>query len=192
MTNLVTIQVEQDDFHRLQQYAEPLVDTPASALRKVLDKADASADEKSTKMETKENPLPIIFFAMPPITHTKFLGGVFEGRDPEKNTWDAFLRLALEICQSKAGDFDKLKRASGANIVAEVKNDKGYKYNTKLRFSYQGVSADDALSIIERLAKHFGLQWRAEFEWRDKQEAAFPGQRATLGMAHGQITGGII
>ena len=60
-------------------------------------------------------------------------------------------------------------------MVQTRKADDGYKFIEKLGFSYQGVSAEDALKIVERISKFLSLQWRIEFEWRDKPDAFLPG-----------------
>ncbi|MEM9678343.1 MAG: hypothetical protein AAF890_09820 [Pseudomonadota bacterium] len=189
MTDSVSIEITKADFTRLQRYAEPLVDTPATALKRVLDRVEGSS-ELETPPPSED--LPTVFFEVPPMTHTKFLGGVIDGHAPDKNTWDAFLRLAFKIGKEKSGGFGELKRTSGANMVLEKKDVEGYKYDEYLGFSYQGVSTEDALSIVIRLTKSYQLMWRVEFEWRDKVGAAFPGRRATLGMAHDLVTGGIL
>jgi hypothetical protein len=188
MAEMMSIDIFKSDFNRLKAIAEPLVDTPASIVSRILDAYQVY--EMPEPKHLSDEQLPMVFSVIPPMTHTKLLGAQIENRAPEKVNWDGLLRLALEIGLEKLGGFSDLKRVSGANMLQARKSDDGYKFVERLGFSYQGVSAEDALKIVERISKSLSLQWRIEFEWRDKPDAFLPGQRATLGMAFGLMTGG--
>lgn len=179
-----TIEITETDFARLQKLATPFVDTPATTLSRVLDQYEANGNqqtftaEKPVKASTTytENNLP-------PLRHTKILDAAFGDKSPEKMTWDALVRMALISTLSKVASVRELYRAAGANVAEGKKETDGYKYVAAHDFSYQGVSAEDAVKIITRCAKHLGAKARVEFEWRNKDGAYRPGERATLVLA---------
>lgn len=171
------IEITDEDFHRLQALAEPLVDTPATVVARLLDFFE-TGQKADLDSEKEEKPLPGLSFEIPPLTHTKLLMARFNGKEPDRLTWDGLLRLALEESWKKAEDFQALKSAAGANMVDHNKSDQGYKYLPNLKLSYQGVSAEDAVKIIKRLTGYLWTECEFEFEWRNKPGACMPGKRA--------------
>jgi hypothetical protein len=184
MEPTVEIEIDAGDFDRLKALAEPFVDTPATVVRRLLDSYTAVAP-RLTKPEVYRKR----FSEIPPLTFAKVLAGRIGSRRPEKSTWDSLLVLALETAKKELNDFSSLRRVSGANIVDGRKEDDGYKYLVKLSLSYQGVSAEDAMRIVNRICKSLGLSWEIEFEWREKDGAFLPGQRAKISMVSGVISG---
>lgn len=178
-----TIELSDADFQRLQKIAVPLVDTPETVIRKLLDsyeRTNGKAPPPSTLPSASPGPKHYDARSIPPLTHTKLLAGEFDGVRPQRTTWDGLVRLALVRVWEKSGDVRELKRMAGANVVGGEKHDEGYKFLPSHGFSYQGVSAEDAAKIIVRCARALGCGACFEFEWRDKPEAHRPGQRAAV------------
>lgn len=183
-----TIDISDADFRRLQKIAEPLVDSPADVCRRLL-------DLWFQQQQTLESP-PAVAIAseihiyreadLPALTkkkallHTKLLAGRFGDRKPSKQNWDAMVRLALVTVINEYKTVEELRRLSGANVVSGPKNDEGYKLVEEFGFSYQGVSAPDAVDIILRCARSLKQPVYLEFEWRDKAAAYRPGERAAI------------
>lgn len=184
MSPTVQIEIEAADFDRLKALAEPFVDTPATVVRRLLDSYSASVQR-----EMKPVPFRKRFSEVPPLTFTKLLSARIGSRSPDKSTWDSMLVLALIIGKKELIDLDSLKRVSGANIVEGCKDEDGYKYLPSWEFSYQGVSAEDAMRIVNRICKTLGLSWEIEFEWREKDGAFLPGQRARVTMVNNVVSG---
>jgi hypothetical protein len=184
MDPTVQIEIEAADFDRLKALAEPFVDTPATVVRRLLDSYTAGV-----KREAKPIPFRKRFSEIPPLTFSKLLGARIGSRSPDKFTWDAMMVLALTIGKKELNDFESLKRVSGANIVEGRKEEDGYKFLPSWSFSYQGVSAEDAMRIVNRVCKSLGLTWEVEFEWREKEGAFLPGQRAKISMVNNVIGG---
>jgi len=90
------------------------------------------------------------------------------------------VRLALEILFAEYGDVQMVRGASGANVVPGQKADEGYKYLPDWGFSYQGVSAEDAVEIIVRSARALNVDAWVDFVWRDKPGAFRPGERGRI------------
>ena len=128
---------------------------------------------------------------IPPLTHTKFLDGKLEGVSPDKKSWDSFLLIALNAAFERLNDVDELRRVSGANLKNGRKEDEGYKFLSDKGYSYQGVSAEDAMKIVHRICKHFNWRCELEFEWRDKVDAFLPGSRAQLNIYGNLVNGGV-
>lgn len=175
------IEISEQDFSRLKQLAEPLVDTSATVITRLLD----FYEEHHGFVEIEKTPTTDLAPSdrdIPPLRHTKILMARFDGKEPDRRTWDGLLRLALSEGWKKAQDFEELKAVSGANIFNGRKDDQGYKYLPELKISYQGVSADDAVKIIQRLTFFLSTECKFDFEWRNKEGAFLPGQSA-----HGHI-----
>lgn len=175
-----TIEITDLDFARLQKIAVPFVDTPATTFTRVMDAFERLAATLPEVTIPEATPPVYRHDTLPPLAHTKFLSGSFDGVQPDKMTWDAILRLALVSAMKHAGSVTELRRVSGANVVSGPKSDDGYKFVTGSGFSYQGVSAEDAAKIVFRCARSLKVDFSAEFEWRPKDEAYRPGERGRL------------
>jgi len=171
------IEISDIDFQRLQSIAEPLVDTPATVISRILDFYESSKEFDEINDEKSKELIGLSIEALP-LTHTKILMAKFNEKQPDRLTWDGLLRLAFQEAFQKAKTFDELKSAAGANMVDYEKTDHGYKYLPSLELSYQGVSADDALKIIRRLSEYLWQDCEFKFEYRDKAEAYMPGKTA--------------
>jgi len=187
--NMPRIEISDHDFKRLQAYAEPFVDTPATALTKVLDLLDKgglsdSLGPSSVTGHPNRRPAPRFEVygptSLPPLTHTKLVSGKFGGAEPQKLTWDSLVQLALESLHDRYEDVREVRKRAGANVVSGAKTDDGYKFLSDKGFSYQGVSAEDAAKIILRSARDLEAELLIEFVWRDKPEAYKPGQAGRI------------
>ena len=183
-----TIEITETDFGRLQKAAVPLVDTSATAISRLLDyyeqgngtSSPATSPNPPDHGEYERKVLTFGIEDIPPVVHTRLLSGRFNGRDLDKVKWNNLVELALlSVLDSHSSPSD-LARISGANIVQGEKQTDGYKYVPNGGFSYQGVSAQGAIDIVVRCAKTLRCEVRIEFEWRDKDNAYRPGERAIL------------
>lgn len=178
-----TIEITDHDFARLQKVAVPFIDTPATAFTKVMDAFERANTATAAPASAPIAPanLPVYHHDnLPPLTHTKLLEATFDGKQPEKVAWDALVRLALIETKQQAGSIQGMRKIAAANIVEGRKDDEGYKFLPEHGFSYQGVSAEDAVKIVFRCAKGLKVNFFAEFEWRSKDDAYRPGERARL------------
>ena len=189
---MADIVIEQKTFERLQRHAKPLVDTPDSVIARALDALDqlegsgatsqvptprggaAAAGERGMVFGTTE--------PLPDVRHTRLLAASIGGSSVRAN-WNNVLRALLLRARRHYGDFDQLKRRCAVNIVPREKTDEGYRYLPQAGFSYQGVNANAAANAIVSLAKDIGVALDLDFEWRDKEQAAHPGRRASIHVA---------
>lgn len=183
-----TIEIPDADFRRLQQIAEPLVDSPADVCHRLLDfwfeqhqalVSPTSSAQAADIHVYRASDLPALA-KKKALLHTKLLAWLFGEKKPDKQNWDAIVRLALITVVERHQSIDELRRLSGANVVSGHKTDEGYKPVQGHGFSYQGVSAPDAVDIVVRCARALKQLVYSEFAWRDKAAAYRPGERAAI------------
>lgn len=178
------IEITDHDYSRLQGYAEAFVDTPATALTKALDLLEGQKVENDgcTPTVVDAQQLAICYgpTSLPPLTHTKVVSGRLGEMEPDKANWDGMVRLALCALFEKYHDVSEVRRRSGANVVKGEKYDEGYKPLEGLGFSFQGVSAKDAVKILLRAARDLSVSLEIEFVWREKPDAFKPGQSGRI------------
>lgn len=177
------IEISTVTFKRLQNFAEPLVDDIGSVLERIVDHYEKTHGPTRPPLPpplprtgTTKNPRNFAAGDPPTLTFTKIKKGSFGGRDiGERPKWADLVRISLERGFTQLGGFDELRRATDARIVNGIKTDEGYSPLGDLGFSVQGVDAQEAWRIAYGLAKRLLLDIEVVFEWREKEEAAFPG-----------------
>ena len=84
----------------------------------------------------------------------------------------------------RLGSIDALRRMSKSNMIVgratSPDEKKGYRYVAEINVSIQNVDAEHAWSNTLRLAETLKVQLEVDFEWMQKQEAAYPGQTGRL------------
>lgn len=187
MTNIV---IERNTFERLQRHAKPLVDTPDSVITRALDALDQlkGSGEATSQAPTAGDGAAaagergMVFGPtepLPDVSHTRLLAVSIGGSSVRAN-WNPAVEVMLTRASKHYGDFNQLKRRCAVNIVPGERDDRGYKYLPQAGLSYQGLNAKAAANAIVRLAKDIGVALDLDFEWHDKERAAYPGQRATI------------
>jgi hypothetical protein len=177
------IPIFREDFARLQAIATPLVDTTAEVVRRLLDAYENSLSEReeSPNLARESHHYLVGVHPVPSLRHAKLMASQFNGKQPVLRNWNSLVRQALIQTYKAVGkNVSELRLASGANIVEGKKADEGYRLVSAHDFSFQGASSDDALKIIMRCARELGVGFKAEFVWREKPEAAFPGKKGCI------------
>lgn len=172
-------------------HAVPFVDTPDSVLNRTLgargqDGRESAAPCRKRRAERRIDPR-----ALPDLAHTKVLEAVIDGRRI-KPSWNPALRALLGCAMKRVGgDFGRLQGAcqGKVNMVEECKADGGYRSVPEgLGISVQNLPATEACDAMVTVAQALGIAVDVGFMWRDKEEAAFPGERARLQIA-GMVDG---
>jgi hypothetical protein len=175
------VDITDSDYSRLQRLATPFVDTPATTIGRLLDFFEAN---RPTLSATATLPVQATTKyserLIPPLVHTKILDAQLGDEAPERMTWDALVRLSINSVLKKLGSQRDLYKVTGANVVEGSRDVDGYKPVPAHGYSYQGVSAEDAVKIISRCAKYLQITARVEFEWRNKEKAHKPGERGVI------------
>lgn len=179
------IDVSDTTFQRLQALAVPFVDAPGDVIDRLLDhyesvkkidipKPYGTAAVGSPNGRTFDPSSP------PDLTHTRLMKAVLGGKALPRPKWNELVRQIHRVAYEQLGDFDELRRMSTANMENGNKQDEGYKPLNGLGFSIQGVDSNEAWRIVYGLAKRLGVSLEVEFEWREKEGAAFPGSPGAL------------
>ena len=177
------IEIFDPDYQRLQDIAVPFVDTPATVIARLLDEHGPLNGAVGEAVAASGGDTDALIFgpeSVPPLTHTKVMSAIFDQQAAQKPTWDALVRAALIRTKRSYATVEELRRVSGANIVAGSKDDEGYKPLNGNGFSFQGVSAEDAIKIVLRCARALRCPFSVEFVWRDKEGAHRPGRRGII------------
>lgn len=179
------IRISDETFALLQQLAQPLVDTPDSAIRRVLERYLASlptapkparadhgaAEDASSSTASTVYPAE----SAPNLTHTSFLSGSVDGVQVTK--WGFLTLQAHERALKKMhGDVARLIKDSRAHVRLGKHTDKGFLPSADGKYSVQAVEANKAWKVALELAKQFQFPIEVEFKWQDKEGAAFPGE----------------
>ncbi|MDO6588528.1 hypothetical protein Q4543_23965 [Salipiger sp. 1_MG-2023] len=140
--------------------------------------------EEYTKPEAEikgeENPKYFQFSDIPNLNHAKFVSGSFDNVAPTKSNWKGLMTLALETGFKRLGGYEELAAVVSTNMVPGLKDDEGYHYIESLDFSFQGVSAYYAAKCIGEIAKSIKVPVFISFRWRQKDDAAHPGEPGIL------------
>lgn len=177
------ILITEKTFHRLEKMITSFNDSPETVITRLLDQYDKSNKKLSefdipevTNRKIQSYTSEII----PKLRFAKLLDASFDDTKPEKNNWNEIVKLALIKVLETCNSVNELKRISGANVVAGSKGDTGYKFIQTHNFSYQGVNSINAAEIVQRCASYLECNACLEFEWRFKEGAFNPGERALL------------
>jgi hypothetical protein len=179
-----TITLSDATFIKLQSLAKPFVDTPESVvialaeaelLRRMADDAGQSRDsaqpEVAVRLQADRNES---------LTHARLLEASVDGKELHRPKWNNLLDHLHILAKQRLGSFDALRRISGAQLRAGRYEENGYHYLPDADLSIQGVDANSAWDHSLKLARHLRVGIAAKFEWRNKTEAARPGQVGIL------------
>ncbi len=84
------------------------------------------------------------------------------------------------MARKRLASCDAVRRASRANLRQGRYEENGYKYLPEADLSIQGVDANLACEHSFRLARARSISLKVPFEWRDKEDAAHPGQSGII------------
>ena len=177
------ITISDSTFGRLQSLAKPFVDTEDAVISRALDRLESDDTESVPNGGDKtKNSHQIDPANLPDLTHTKVRYAVLDGKPIRKQAnWNGILDKLLCLAYKRLG-FDDLLKISLANITEGHKGNEGYHYLQEADISVQGTSASLACQAIVGIANEIGLSVDIGFEWRKKDGAAHPGERAKLFM----------
>lgn len=171
-------------FERLQRLATPLVDNIESVIGRLADfyeqghptavtgKPPESAAEWGRRVFSAASP--------PDLTHTKVLRIKIGGTPLSKARWNGLLFEMIRRATSRISNGDDAKRLILVNFVSGRKEDEGYRFLPEIGFSVQGQDANSAWRGACHIARQLGIPVEAEFLWRHKEGAAFPGVTGQL------------
>ena len=176
-----TVELSDKTFRRLQSLARPLIDDTNSVIDRLIESFEKMHNSTPTVLADAKSGIRKFDCAdAPPLTHTKLLSASVDGVELDRPNWNELMRKLIEIAFRKLGNFEEVRRATGANIVKGQKFDEGYSPLSALDGSIQGVDSNGAWRISYAVAKRLSVPVEVMFEWRDKDAAAFPGKYGIL------------
>ena len=178
----MNIQIENNTFERLQNYAQPFVDTPDSVINRALDALEGVGVESTSPApsglaisERTVDPL-----ALPDLKHTKVLEASIDGVAISRPNWNRLLDHAIVLAMQRHNNFQQVQQICPVNMVKGRKEDDGYSFLAEAGLSVQGQSANAASRSLVTIARSLRVSVEIAFLWRAKQGAEHPGERARL------------
>ena len=182
MTHAITL--SDAAFGKLQSLAKPFVDTPESVVLALADAEiarRAGAKGPRTDEGTKDEAVVRLHAnRSESLTHARLLAATVDGKELHRPKWNNLLDHLHILARQRLGSFDALRHASGAQIRPGRHEENGFHFLPEADISIQGVDANSAWDHSMKLARHLGIDIAARFEWRNKVEAARPGQIGVL------------
>ena len=114
------------------------------------------------------------------LTHTRLVSATVDGRSILRPKWNSLMDYLHTMARQRLGSFGALKRATSANVREGRYELDGYHYLSDADLSIQGSDANGSWNHTLKLARAIGVALEAKFEWRDKDDAAHPGESGTL------------
>lgn len=179
----ISIILSDTTFAEAQSIAEPLVDTFDSLIAKLIHaeferkKTLPNGNGKATPMNAN-NLLQLDPDSHDNLTHTRVLSVTVDGRE-YRSDWNGLLQDLL-VRARKVRSWDEFRRISPANVRQGRHDKDGFKFMPDGDFSVQGVDANRAWEHSLSVARQEKIAIKVKFEWRDREDAAHPGETAVL------------
>jgi hypothetical protein len=107
---------------------------------------------------------------------------IIEGRIgfEEATGWIDLVKARLRIALSKGISFSELARKLSVNMKAERYDQEGFIWHSDINLSIQGFDSKKAADNLYRLARLMNEELYIRLYWRDKEEAAHPGEEGVI------------
>lgn len=178
------IMIDEATFERLQRHAKPFIDTPDMVVSRAL---DALENLQENYVQEQKNyavsERAIDPNRLPNLTHTKVLDASVEREPIDRPNWNLLLGRILVQAMKQLRDLEKLKKLCSVHMVNGFKGTEGYRHLPEIDISFQGLPAREACTAIVMVAQSLGIELEIGFVWRQKKDAAFPGEKARLKVA---------
>jgi hypothetical protein len=121
------------------------------------------------------------FRSAPGLSFTRVLDATVSGQKLTKSNWSGVL-LEVIAATKKKNRMDAKTLSRELQIPSKPYEyvSEGYKYQSELRISIQGQSAQDAWKEIQRLADKHRLAVEVRFQWRENEKAQYPSRIGVL------------
>lgn len=113
----------------------------------------------------------------PSLSFTKVIGARFGSQSA--NNWNNLLALAIKTAMHNHIDINGLQALSVPVKVGQINTD-GYAPLPGTNNSFQNVGANRAWLLTLTLAKKLNIEVEVSLRWREKENAAFPGEVGVL------------
>jgi hypothetical protein len=183
------ISISQPLFQKLQEIAEPFVDTPETVISRAVEfylsnhKVRYKPSEVPSSAPIDAGVMVFQPDAAPDLSFTRPVSIELEGVkfDKAKLYWNPLLFEIVRLAGIKLKDRDKLKRMLLCNYAdGQTGEETGYRFIPEANLSVQGQAANPAWKTITHLIKQLGFKLDVTFVWEDKPKAAYPTKTARM------------
>lgn len=182
MSHIITL--SETTFVKLQTLARPFIDTPESVIMELAEaeirRRLTSANGKAANENHENGSIHLDPDSHPSLTHSRVLSAFVDGVAIHKPKWNRLLDTIHVLARRKLQNFDVLRRKTDANIREGIYAEDGYRYLPEANISIQGVDSNIAWRHSLGLARAISVPIQVKFEWREREDAANPGQQAML------------
>lgn len=171
-----TIEISDRAFAFLQENAEPLIDTPTSALDKIIDKfAKLQAQAPAPSPSTSDS---WIFREpnFPSVKHSNPIGAEIAGEKVNQSTWQLVLAEVMNHCSHKGASNEEILKYARVKVKTGAKT---YPVD-QMAIRFGGLDAERAFRYIRALSRRFRLAITIDILWKEIDGAQFPGKSSTL------------
>ena len=176
-----------ETLRRLHNYAPTYEDPNVTVIRLLdrLESSDQSSAPTPRVIDARElgvDTTPIRIFegdAVVDLRHSKILTAQVDHRSLPAPGWN---KLVTKLCQMavKSKGLAWLVEQKTPVVVPAERTDKGYKYYPQYGMSIQGMDSNYAWRNTLALARQLDVPIEVNFQWYDKEEATYPGQKGRL------------
>ena len=193
---MISIEISQETYSRLQQKAVPFKDSPETVIARLLNEGernmtdprpptpDLGLDGSPSKLGSEVVSADITIknpFDPPSLKHTKVLRAEVDGRQISKANWANVRQSLVDIALRQQGySLRQLLEVCPINAQEGKKADEGYTHYKDLGVSIQGQDSNHTWQAAAALARALGLSVKVWFQWRTKPDARYPGKRSLL------------
>lgn len=176
------ISVSEENYKWLLTRVEKFGDTPDDIIGRIKEQFEQTILSKNyIQVKKTEEQVKKLNPADPPdLRHTRILRASMGDKPVARREWNALVQDLHTIGLKRFGSIKELRQFSLARVIEGQKNDDGYKPIPGSNMSIQGMDANSCWRSIYHLAKRLGTPVSITFEWRNKEDAAFPGETATI------------
>ncbi len=178
MVTMPVISIPDPLYERLQAIAIPFEDTPITVIERLLDEYEARSQIQQI---SKTVNYKVINLDTPTdLQHTKIIQATIDNQEIRQPNWNKIVHVVHKLAVRQGMLVDELIERTLSHVVKGEKSDCGFKYIREAHISVQGVDANLAWRNILHLVEELKVKIEIYFEWRNKEEAAFPGEKGLL------------
>lgn len=137
----------------------------------------SSPPAQSTPLNTERQIDPL---QLPDLLHTKILEVEVAGAAVQNPSWNTLLKMMIRSAIKRGRAFDEIARMCPHTIINGRKQDKGYRYLPDIDVSVRYHAVNKACPAVVKIAQYLGIALDIGLLWRNKEDAAYPGERGRL------------
>lgn len=172
------VRIPEPIYKRLQAIAVPLEDTLVTVIDRLL--SEYEAGQPSQQITESEKYRELDPDAPANLRYTRLIRAVINDSEIRQPNWNKIVDAAHLLGFHKGLSLEDLIKLTLSNVVKGENNTSGFHYLPEVNISVQGVDANHAWRNTLHLAKNLKVAVEVYFEWRDKEGAAYPGEKSKL------------